>query len=92
MAVTVTSTAVPAVAADGALTVSLAPVDEMSAALTVMLPEVPVAATVVVSFTVTVCVPAVFSVTAKVPMPPTSVVLAGRTAAPSLEVKVTVPV
>ena len=90
-AVTVTLTAVPAVAVVGALTANLAPVEVMPAGLTVTLPEVPVVATVVVSFTVTVFVPAVLSVTAKVPVPPTSVASAGRTAAPSVEVKCTVP-
>ncbi|MEI7553204.1 MAG: hypothetical protein WCL24_12830, partial [Verrucomicrobiota bacterium] len=81
----VTVIGVPAVALDGALTTSLDPAAEMPAALTAMSPEVPVAAAVVVSVAVTVFVPAVLSVTAKVPVPFTRVVLAGRTAALSLE-------
>ena len=82
----------PAVAADGVLTTNLDPVAVMAAALTAIVPEVPVAAVVTVSVAVTVQVPAVFSATAKVPVPFTSVVLAGRTAAAALAVKCTVPV
>ena len=63
----------------------------MPPALTAMLPEVPVAAVVTVSAAVTVHVPAVFSVTAKVPTPLVRVVFAGRVAAASVEVKCTVP-
>ena len=56
-----------------------------------MLPEVPVAAAVAVSVAVTVLVPAVLSVTARVPVPLVSVVSAGRIAAPSVAVTCTVP-
>ena len=91
-AVTVTLTAVPALAAAGALTANLAPVEVMPAALTVMSPEAPVAEVFTVSVAATVCVPAVFSVTAKVPVLLVSVLSAGRTAAPSPEVTCTVPV
>ena len=87
-----TLTGVPAVAVDGALTPNLEPLEAKSAGLTVTSPEVPVAATVTVSATVTVRVPAVLSVTEKVRVPAVRVLLAGRTAAPSVEVKCTLPV
>ena len=89
---TVTLTAVPAAAVAGALTTNLDPLKAMSAALTVIAAEVPVAAAVTVSAAVTVLVPAVLSVTARVPVPLVSVVSAGRTAAPSVEERCTVPV
>ena len=90
-AVTVTLTAVPAVAVDGALTTNREPGAEMPTGVTAMPLEIPVAALTTVSDTVTVRIPVVFRVTAKVRVPLVSVVLAGRVAAPSLEAKCTVP-
>ena len=52
---------------------------------------VPLMLPVTVSVAVTVKEPSVLSVTGNVPTPPLKVVLAGRTAAPSVEVKCTVP-
>ena len=56
-----------------------------------MLPEVPVIAGVTVSLAVSVWLPAVFSVALNVPTPLVRVASAGKTAAPSVEVKWTMP-
>lgn len=87
-AVTFTLTGVPAVAAAGAVTEKCVVV----VVLTVIVPDVPVMVLVTVSVAVTVLAPAVFNVTGKLPVPLTSVALAGRTASASLLVKCTVPV
>ena len=62
-----------------------------AAALTVMLPLVPVIEEVTVSVLVIVCVPAVFSVALKVPVPLVNVEFAGSVALPSVLVKCAVP-
>ena len=77
---------VPAVALAGALTTRCVAV----AALTAMVPLVPVSE-LTVSVAVIVSFPAVLSVALKVPTPLVRVLLAGRTACPSLLVKCTVP-
>lgn len=87
-AVTVTKNGVPAVAAAGAETSKCVAV----VATTVIAPVMPVIEAVTVSVAVTVCVPTVFSVTEKIPVPLMSVLFAGRTACPSVLVKCTVPV
>jgi hypothetical protein len=63
-----------------------------AAALTVIVPEVPVIEAVTVSVAVMVLAPAVFRVAENVPTPFVSVAFAGRVAAPSVLVKCTVPV
>ena len=60
-------------------------------AFTLIEADVPVMDAVIVSVAVTVCVPAVFSVSLNVSVPFVSVEFAGSTACPSLEVKCTVP-
>ena len=62
-----------------------------TATVTAMGPLVPVILVVAVSVAVMVCVPAVFSVTLKEPVPLVKVLLAGKLAAPSELVKWTVP-
>src|SRR3974390_3348712 len=86
-AVTVNGNAEPAVAVAGALTEKCvaAPADTAIAA------ELPVIDDVAVSVAVIVWLPAVFNVAVKVPTPLVRVAFAGRTAAPSLDVKCTVP-
>ena len=59
--------------------------------VTVTAPEIPVMLAVTVSVALRVRVPAVFRVAGKVPVPPVSVALAGRTAAVSELVKWSVP-
>jgi hypothetical protein len=87
-AVTVTLNIVPAVAFAGAVTEKcVAAVD----APTVIVPELPLIDAVTVSVAVTVCPPAVFSVTENVPTPFVSFESAGSAAFPSLLVKCTVP-
>ena len=90
-AVTVALTGVPAVAVAGALTANLDPAEVISAAMTRMSLEVPLASIVTESAADTVLVPAVFSVTVKVPVPLVRVLSAGSVAVPSVEVKCTVP-
>jgi hypothetical protein len=77
----------PAVAVEAALTDRWV----AAAALTAMLPLVPVTELATVSVAVTVWLPADLSVTETVPVPLVKVVLLGRTADPSLLVKRTVP-
>ena len=79
--------AVPAVCGDDAETVNVV----AAAGFTVIVPDVSVMEGVTVSVAVSVCVPAVFSVTENVPTPLVSVELAGNVATPSLLVKCTVP-
>ena len=62
-----------------------------AAGLTVMPAWLPVMAVVAVSVAVIDCVPAVLSVAVKLPVPPVSLVLAGRDAWPSLLVNLTLP-
>jgi hypothetical protein len=83
-AVTVTLTAAPAVAAEGAETVKCA----AAAGATLIVPELPVMPP---SVAVIVCAPAVRSVLPKVPVPFVRVLSAGKVAAPSLLVKCAVP-
>jgi hypothetical protein len=82
-AVTVRLNAVPAVAVLGALTAKCV----AGEVLMVMALEVPVIEAFAVSMAVMVCVPAVFSVAENVPVPPLSVLSAGKTASVSLLVK-----
>ena len=63
----------------------------VAGAVTLMPLLVPVIELVTVSVAVIVCVPEVFSVALKVPVPLLSVLLAGSDAVPSLLVKWTVP-
>ena len=86
-AVTVRLKALPAVAVAGALIVKCVAV----AALTVIVPVVPVMEVVTVSVAVRVWLPAVFKVALKVPAPLVSVLLPGRLAWPSVLVNYTVP-
>ena len=87
-AVTVTEPAVPAVPLAGMLTVKwVAGPGATASGL-----EVPVMPALTVSVAVMVWQPAVSSVSLKVPTPLVSVVSAGNTAMPSVEVKWTVPV
>ena len=86
-AVTVLENADPAVAEAGAATAKCV----ADAAVTRIEADVPVMDAVIVSVAVTVCVPAVFSVSLNVSVPFVSVEFAGSTACPSLEVKCTVP-
>ncbi len=88
MAVTVTDTGVPATVVDGPDTTKCVAVD----GATTTLPEVPVTEPVTVSVAVTVCEPAVFRVTEKLPVPSVRVASAGSPAWGSVEVKWTVPV
>jgi hypothetical protein len=89
-AVTVIEMGVPAVAVAGAVTEKCV-AGPAGAPLTLIGPEVPVIEAVTVSVAVIVRLPTVFSVAEKVPTPLTRVLLGGSTAAPSLEVKWTVP-
>ncbi len=77
----------PAVAVEAALTDRCV----AAAALSAMALVVPVTELATVSVAVTVWLPADLSVTETVPVPLVKVVLLGRTAAPSLLVKRTVP-
>jgi hypothetical protein len=86
-AVTPAVSAVPEIAAEGALTLKWV----ATAAATTEDPEVPVMDALTVSVAVTLWVPAVLKVTPKVPVPDARVVLAGNSAALSVEVKCTVP-
>jgi hypothetical protein len=86
-AVTPTLNEVPAVAVPGAATVN--PVT--GPGLTVIGPVSPLMESVTVSFAEMVCVPAVFSVALKVPIPAVSAAFAGRVALMSLLVKCTMP-
>ena len=79
--------AVPAVAVAGALTTKCV----AAAALTAIVPEVPVIVEVTVSVAVIVWLPAVLSVAEKVPVPLVSAEFAGGTAEPSVLVKPTIP-
>ena len=88
MAVTVRPIVLPAMADP---TPGVTVKDAAAAGLTVMLELVPVIVLVTVSVAVTVQVPTVLSVTEKELVPLARVALAGRTAAPSVEVKWTVP-
>ena len=87
-AVTVKLNAVPLLAAPGAATVKWV----AAAGLTVIAAVVPVIEAVTVSVAVTVCEPAVLSVTEKFPVPAVRVAFAGKTAWPSLLVMCTIPV
>ena len=86
-AVTVKLKAAPTVALLGALTLKCV----AAAALTAMALLVPVSEPIVVSVTLILSLPAVFNVALKVPVPLVSVLLAGRTAWPSLLLKWAAP-
>ena len=85
IAVTVKLKPFPAVTDDGADTLKYAPCD------TAIAPEVPVIDEVTVSVAEIDWVPTVFRVAKKVPLPLGTLESEGRTAAPSLLVKWTVP-
>ncbi len=86
-AVTVVLNAVPAMALPGAETVKWV----AAPAPTAMVPDVPVMVSVIVSVALMVRLPVVCRVAEKLPVPVESVEFAGRTAAPSVLVKCTVP-